>query len=80
MSFNIKGKTMKKLNLEEYSDREILEAIFNINSRKFMSLMNGMAAVNASLLRRGETIARGISQVNIDEMFKRIIENEDNNE
>ena len=70
----------KELNLNEYSDREILSALFNINCRKFITLMNGMAVIATSLQKRGEIIAKDVTQIDIDEMFRKIIENEDNNE
>lgn len=60
---------MSKLNLNQYSDREIVVAFFDLSAQKFLSVMNAMGAISERMQKRGKLIA----QENSDEIVERLI-------
>jgi len=66
---------MNRLNLDEYTDKEIVAAFFRLPAQKFMTVMNAMGVIAKRLESRGDTIAKDNSDVLIDEAFRRFFEN-----
>lgn len=63
---------MKKLNLNEYTDEEIVKAVFRLDSFKFISVFRALEEVSYRIQTRGETIAKNFSDDLIEEFFRRL--------
>ena len=63
---------MKKLNLNEYTDEEIVRAVFRLDSFKFISVFKALEEVSNRIQTRGETLAKNFSDDLIEEFFKRL--------
>lgn len=66
---------MSKLELNKYTDREIVSGVFDLPAHKFMSVMNAMAAITQRLETRGKLIAQDKSNENVDKMLRDLFEN-----
>jgi len=66
---------MNRLNLDCYTDKEIVAALFRLPAQKFMTVVNATSVIVKRLENRGDTIAKDNSDVLIDEEFRRFLEN-----
>lgn len=67
---------MPKLNLNDYSDREIVAAFFNLSARKFITVMNAMGAISERMQKRGNLIAKDSSDEVVENMLRQLFEDE----
>ena len=65
---------MSKLDLTQYTDREIVEALVKLEFPKMISIMTAISKTADRVTRRGETISKQITDDDIDNMMRRIIE------
>ncbi len=73
---NKKARSMSKLNLNDYSDRELVAAFFNLPARKFMTVMNAMGAISQRMEKRGKLIAQDSSDEVVENMLRQLFEDE----
>lgn len=67
---------MSKLDLNEYSDRELVAAFFNLPAKKFFPVMNAMGAIAERMTKRGKLIAQENSDEIVENMIRQIFEEE----
>jgi len=67
---------MSKLNLNEYSDREIVAAFFSLSAQKFLSVMNAMGAISERMQKRGKLIAQENSDEIVEKLIRDLFEDE----
>lgn len=65
---------MSKLNLNDYSDREIVAAFFSLSAQKFLSVMNALAAIAQRMEKRGKLIAQDNSDEAVESMIRQLFE------
>lgn len=65
---------MNKLDLNKYSDREIVAAFFDLPAMKFIATMSAMAAITERMTKRGNLIARNNSDELVGDMIRRLFE------
>lgn len=70
---------MSKLNLNDYSDREIVAAFFKLSANKFIPVMNAMGAIAERMQKRGRTIAKDNSDEVVENMIRQLFEDENGN-
>ena len=63
-----------KLNLNNYSDKDIVEAFFAMNANKFLSVTNALVAISKRMETRGQTIASENSDEVIENLIERLLE------
>lgn len=62
----------KKLDLTEYSDEEIVCAVLNLDAFKFSSVVHGIGEAVQKAQQRGQTIAKRMSDREVDEALRRL--------
>ena len=67
---------MSKLNLNSYTDREIVSAFFSLKANKFMSVINALGAISKRMEKRGQLIAQENSDEAVESMIRQLFEEE----
>lgn len=67
---------MKKLDLNNYSDREIANGIINLPAYKFMAVLNALDKISTKMQNRGELIAGDTTNDSIDKLIQEMLEEE----
>ena len=62
----------RKVDFDRYTDREIVSAVMALPAAKFLRVLNGISAVSLKFQKRGELIARDISEAEIDEIIRKL--------
>lgn len=65
------------IDLNKYSDREIVEALLQINGFKLLSVVTSLGQTMENLKTRGQTIADGVSRDKVDESIRRLFEGQE---
>lgn len=68
---------MSKIDLSKYSDKEIVAAFFALPARKFMPVMQAIAAIGIKMEKRGRVIAQDNSDEEIDNVIRRLFEEDE---
>ena len=63
---------MSKLNLNDYSDREIVAAFLNLSAHKFLPVMNALAVIAQRMEKRGKLIAQDNSDEAVEKMLHQL--------
>lgn len=71
---------MKSLELDNYSDKEIVKALINMKAGKFFTVMNAIGAITQRLERRGKLIAKENSDEEVDNLIRRMFEDDNSQE
>jgi hypothetical protein len=64
----------KELNLNNYTDREIVKAIMNLRAAKFLPVVQGLGAISQRMERRGRLVAKENSDEEVDEIIRRMFD------
>ncbi len=64
---------MKQLNLNDYSDTEIVDALTQLKSYKFLSVMNALGEIAKRQEARGKIVSKRISDSIIDRMVEDLL-------
>lgn len=67
---------MSKLNLNEFSDEDIIKAFYALPARKFVSVLNAMAMVSKKLEQRGSLLAERDADEIVNRLIKEAFEGE----
>lgn len=67
----------KELNLNNYTDREVVKAIMNLKASKFLPVMQGLGAISQRMERRGRLVAKENSDEEVDEIIRRMFRDEE---
>lgn len=59
------------LNLNEYTDKQIVKAFMKLEGFKFLRVINGISAICLRLQKRGEFIAKDITEDEIEDILQR---------
>lgn len=65
---------MTKLNLRDYTDKEIITALMQLDFPKFLAIMNTVSAILERQEKRGKLISQQMSDDTIEDLFRRIVE------
>lgn len=65
---------MRKLNFDDYTDKEIVRAFFSMKAGKFFTVVNAIGAITQRLERRGKFIAKENSDEEVDNLIRRMFE------
>jgi hypothetical protein len=68
---------MAKLNLENHSDQEIVEALVALPAFQFMSVIGAVGEVVKKAERRGQAVSKRMSDDLIDKLFNNLINPEE---
>lgn len=64
------------LDLSKYSDKEILEAMSKLGITKIIAIMTAFSKISERATARGNFLANAVTEENIDELFKKLMEGE----
>lgn len=68
---------MSRLDLDEYTDAQVLEAMLKLPTSKFVNVMNGIDQVMKRAQKRGIVLGQQASQREIDDMIDRMGKDDD---
>ncbi len=63
-----------ELNLDRYTDKQIVQALLKIKVTKFMSVMQALGAILQRMERRGKLIGQQNSEEEVDDIIRRMFE------
>lgn len=64
-----------ELDLDRYTDKEIVKALLKIKVTKFMAVMQALGAILTRMERRGKLIGKENSDEEVDDIIRRMFEN-----
>ena len=64
-----------ELDLDGYTDKQIVKALLKIKVTKFMSVMQALGAILQRMERRGKLIGKENSDEEVDDIIRRMFEN-----
>jgi len=62
------------IDLNKYSDKQIVEAMLQVNGFKLMAVMSSLGKVMERINTRAETISEEVKDEQIDESIRRLFE------
>jgi hypothetical protein len=66
-------KVKEELDLNKYTDRQIVTAFMGLRAPKFLQVINAIGAISVKMQKRGELIAKQNSEMEVDELLIQIL-------
>jgi hypothetical protein len=65
---------MSKLDLNQYTDRQIVSALVELRAEKFLTVLNSLARVSKRLQTRGEAMADDLASEDLKNKVRKLFE------
>lgn len=67
---------MSKLELDKYTDNEIVSSLFKLPANKFLTVVQSLAMINQRIENRSKTISNKYSTDEMDDFMNKLLKGE----